>query len=168
MNQIFTGWRSIKIPILSLSLAVLACLPMTRQTIAAAVSPSPKQPLITTKIISADRPLTLAKRSEGKPSKSIDSPTSSLTQKSAVSIIANLPAANMLKAQGTATGRSLEIQEIRGSVMFKGRSAQIGDRLLAPGDEIITGPDSTARLAIDNNTGIVEVAEKTALTYSPA
>jgi hypothetical protein len=42
----------------------------------------------------------------------------------------------------------------------------VGDRLLAPGDEIITGPDSTARLAIDNNTGIVEVSENTAVRIS--
>lgn len=42
----------------------------------------------------------------------------------------------------------------------------MGDRLLANGDEIITGADSTARLAIDNNTGIVEVAEKTAVRIS--
>jgi hypothetical protein len=152
MNKIFSCWRSTKIPILSLSLAVLACLPLARQAIAAAVSPSPKQPSITTKIISADRPLA--------------SPTVAKTQKSAVSLTANLPPAKTLKAEGTATGRSLEIQEIRGSVMFKGRSAQIGDRLLAPGDEIITGPDSTARLAIDNHIGIVEVSEKTAVRIS--
>jgi hypothetical protein len=166
MHKIFSCWRSTKIPILSLSLAVLACLPLARQAIAAGISPSQKQPSITTKIISADRPLALAKRSEGKPSKSIDSPTPSLTQKSAVNIITNLPPAKTLKAEGTATGRSLEIQEIRGSVMFKGRSAQLGDRLLAPGDEIITGPNSTARLAIDNHIGIVEVAEKTAVRIS--
>ncbi len=62
--------------------------------------------------------------------------------------------------------RSLEIQEIRGIVTFKGRPAVVGDRLLANGDEIITGSNSKARLAIDNNIGIVEVAEKTAVRIS--
>ena len=149
MNNIFTCWRSTKVPILSLSLAVLACVPLTRQAIAAAVSAPPRQPSINTKIISADRPL--------------GSPTVAKTPKSFLSIAANLPPANTLQAQGTATARSLEITEIRGTVTFKGISAVVGDRLLAPGDEIITGPDSTARLAIDNNTGIVEVAEQTAV-----
>lgn len=152
MNNIFTCWRSTKVPILSLSLAVLACLPLTRQAIAAAVSAPPTQPSITTKIISPDRP--------------VGSPTVAKTQKSSLSIAANLPPAKTLEAQGTATGRSLEITQIRGTVTFKGISAQIGDRLLAPGDEIITGPDSTARLAIDNHTGIVEVAEQTAVRIS--
>lgn len=166
MNKIFTCWRSTKVPILSLSLAVLAFLPLARQATAVGSYPSPKQPSITTKIISADRPLALMKRSAAKPSNSIASPIASKTQKSSLSIAANLPPANTLKAQGTATGRSLEITEIRGTVTFKGRSAQLGDLLLAPGDEIITGPNSTARLAIDNNTGIVEVAEKTAVRIS--
>lgn len=152
MNNIFTCWRSTKVPILSLSLAVLACVPLTRQAIAAAVSAPPRQPSINTKIISADRPL--------------GSPTVAKTPKSFLSIAANLPPANTLQAQGTATARSLEITEIRGTVTFKGISAVVGDRLLAPGDEIITGPDSTARLAIDNNTGIVEVAEQTAVRIS--
>jgi hypothetical protein len=125
-----------------LSLAMLTCLALTRQAIAAAVSSSPKQPSITTKIISADRPISL------------------------LTMVANLPSVKTLKVQGTVTERSLEIQEIRGSVTFKGRSAQIGDRLLVPGDEIITGHNSTARLAIDNNIGIVEVAEQTAVRIS--
>ena len=120
MNQIFTGWRSTKVPILSLSLAVLACLPLARGAIA---SPS-------------------------------------------LTMLANLPLPKTLKVQGTASVRSLKITEIRGTVTFKGRSAQIGDQLLAPGDEIITGPDSTARLAIDNNIGILEVSEKTAVRIS--
>jgi hypothetical protein len=166
MNKIFSCWRSTKVPILSLSLAVCACLPLARQATATGSFPSPKQPSITTKIISADRPLALAKQSAAKPSNSIASPIASTTQKSSLSIAANLPPAKTLKAQGTATRRSLEITEIRGTVTFKGRSAQIGDQLLAPGDEIITGTDSTARLAIDNNIGIVEVSEKTAVRIS--
>lgn len=152
MKKIFTCWRSTKIPLLSLSLAVLACLPAFRGTIASPLSPSPKQPSNPTKIVSVDRPPAL--------------PTGSKSPKNPASAAANPSPAETINAQGTATGRSLEIREIRGTVTFKGRQAVVGDRLLAPGDEIITGPDSTARLAIDNNTGIVEMAEKTAVKIS--
>ena len=152
MNKIFTCWRSTKIPLLSLSLAVLACLPFGRSTIASPLSPSPKQPSNVTKIVSVDRPPAL--------------PTGSKSPKNLAYSAANPSPAETIKAQGTASGRSLEIREIRGTVTFKGRQAVVGDRLLVPGDEIITGPNSTARLAIDNNTGIVEVAEKTAVKIS--
>ena len=152
MNKIFTCWRSTKIPLLSLSLAVLACLPLGRGTIASPLSPSPKQPSNPTKIVSVDRPPAL--------------PTGSKSPKNPVTLAANPSPATTIKAQGTAAGRSLQIQEISGTVTFKGRPAVVGDRLIAPGDEIITGSDSTARLAIDNNTGIVEVAEKTAVKIS--
>ncbi|MEG3927718.1 MULTISPECIES: FecR domain-containing protein [unclassified Microcoleus] len=152
MNKIFTCGRSTKIPLLSLSLAVLASLSPFRGTIASPPSPSPKQPSNTTKIVSVDRPPALPIGSK--------SPTNPAT------LAANSSPAETIKAQGTATGRSLEIEEIRGTVSFKGRPAVVGDRLLAPGDEIITGPDSTARLGIDNNIGVVEVAEKTAVRIS--
>ena len=152
MNKIFTCWRSTKIPLISLSLAVLACLPLGRSTIASPLSPSPKQLSNVTKIVSVDRPPAL--------------PTGSNSPKNLASLAANPSPAETIKAQGTAAGRSLEIREIRGTVTFKGRQAVVGDRLLVPGDEIITGPNSTARLAIDNNTGIVEVAEKTAVKIS--
>lgn len=151
MNKIFTCWRSTKIPLISLSLAVLACLPFGRSTIASPLSPSPKQPSDVTKIVSVDRP---------------PAPTDSNSPENPASVAANPSPAETVNAQGTAASRSLEIREIRGTVTFKGRPAVAGDRLVAPGDEIITGPDSTARLAIDNNTGIVEVAEKTAVKIS--
>ncbi len=152
MNEIFTCWRSTKIPLISLSLAVLACLPFGRGTIASPLSPSPKQPSNVTKIVSVDRAPAL--------------PSGSKSPKNPVTVAANPSPAETIQAQGTAAGRSLEIREIRGTVTFKGRPAVVGDRLLAPGDEIITGPDSTARLAIDNNTGILEVAENTAVKIS--
>ena len=152
MNKIFTCWRSSKIPLLSLSLALLACLPAFRSTIASPLPPSAKQQSNPTKIVSVDRQPAL--------------PTGSKSPKNLQTVAANPSPVKALKAQGTAAGRSLEIKEIRGTVTFKGRPAVVGDRLLAPGDEIITGPDSTARLAIDNNTGIVEVAEKTAVKIS--
>lgn len=152
MNKIFTCWRSTQIPLLSLSLAVFACLPLGRGTIASPLSPSPKQPSNATKIVSVDRPPAL--------------PTSSKSPTNPAIAAANSSPAETINAQGTAGGRSLEIQEIRGTVSFKGRPAVAGNRLFAPGDEIITGPNSTARLAIDNNTGIVEVAEKTTVRIS--
>ncbi|MEG4986734.1 FecR family protein [Microcoleus sp. BR0-C5] len=152
MNKMFTCGRSTKIPLLSLSLAVLASLSPFRGTIASPLSPSPKQPSNATKIVSLARPPALAIASK--------SPTNPAT------VAANPSPADTINAQGTAAGRSLEIEEIRGTVSFKGRPAAVGDRLLAPGDEIITGPDSTARLGIDNNIGVVEVAEKTAVRIS--
>lgn len=152
MKKLFTCWRSTKIPLLSLSLAVVATLQPFRGTIASPISPSPKQPSKATNIVSVD----------GAPAL----PTDSKSPKNPASLAANPSPAETINAQGTATGRSIEIQEIRGTVTFKGRSAVVGDRLLAPGDEIITGPDSTARLAIDNNIGIVEVAEQTAVRIS--
>ncbi|MEG4501736.1 FecR family protein [Microcoleus sp. F10-C6] len=152
MNKVFTCGRSSKIPLLSLSLAVFACLPLGSGTIASPLSPSPKQQSNATKIVSVDRPPGLL--------------TGSKSPKNPATAAANPSPAETINAQGTATGRSLEIEEIRGTVSFKGRPAVVGDRLLAPGDEIITGPDSTARLAIDNDGGIVEVAEKTAVRIS--
>ncbi|MEG4808637.1 FecR family protein [Microcoleus sp. F8-D3] len=152
MNKIFSCWRSSKIPLLSLSLAVLASLSPFRGTIASPLSPSPTQPSNTTKIVSGARP----------PAQLIGSKS----PKNPATAAANLSPAETINARETAAGRSLEIEEIRGTVSFKGRSAVVGDRLLAPGDEIITGPDSTARLAIDNNTGTVEVAEKTTVRIS--
>ncbi|MBE9096255.1 FecR domain-containing protein [Tychonema sp. LEGE 07203] len=152
MKKIFTCWRSTKIGIGSLSLAVLACLPALGGAIASPLSPSPKQQSNLTKIVSAPRP----------PTKPIDSKY----RKNPAGSAANPSPAATTNARGTAAGRSLEIKEIRGSVSFKGRPAVAGDRLQAPGDEIITGANSTARIAIDNNTGIVEVAEKTAVRIS--
>ncbi|MEG4087096.1 FecR domain-containing protein [Microcoleus sp. POL10_C6] len=152
MNKIFTCGRSTQIPLLSLSLAVFACLPLGRATIASPLSPSPKQPSNPTKIVSVDRQPAL--------------PTASKSPTNPTTVAANPSPAETINAQGTTTGRSLEIEEIRGTVSFKGRPAVVGDRLLAPGDEIITGPDSTARLGIDNNIGTVEVGEKTAVRIS--
>ncbi|MEG4088032.1 FecR family protein [Microcoleus sp. Pol12B4] len=152
MNKVFTCGRSTQIPLLSLSLAVFACLPVGRATIASPLSPSPTQPSNATKIISVDRPLAL--------------PTDSNSPKNPATVAANSSPAETINAQATTGARSLEIEEIRGTVSFKGRPAVVGDRLLAPGDEIITGPNSTARLGIDNNVGTVEVGEKTAVRIS--
>lgn len=71
--------------------------------------------------------------------------------------------ATTINAQGAVAGRSLEIQEIRGSATLKGKPVAIGDRLWATGDEIITGDNSQVRLVLDNYLGVIEVSENTAL-----
>ncbi|MBE9183911.1 FecR domain-containing protein [Microcoleus sp. LEGE 07076] len=152
MKKMFPCWRSTKIGFRSLSLAVLGCLPAFSGTIASPLSPSPKQQSNPTKIVSVDRPPT--------------KPTDSKYPDFSAGRAANPSPAATTNAQGTAAGRSLEIKEIRGTVSFKGRPAVAGDRLQAPGDEIITGANSTARLAIENNGGIVEVDENTAVRIS--
>ncbi|MEG3939086.1 FecR family protein [Microcoleus sp. S36b_A3] len=152
MKKIFTCWRSSKIPLRSLSLAVLACLPAWSGAIASPISPSLKQQSNFTKIVSDPRP----------PAKPSDSKYPENPAESG----ANPSPAATTNAQGTAARRSLQITEIRGTVSFKGRPAVAGDRLTEPGDEIITGADSTARIAIDNNGGIVEVAQNTAVRIS--
>ncbi|MCU0542363.1 MAG: FecR family protein [Oscillatoriaceae cyanobacterium Prado104] len=151
MNKIFTCPKAVKIALLSLSLAAVSCLSVGRAAaIANPVSAAPKQQSNSSKMF--DRPETSA--------------IASNLQKTALKTAANFPETERLKAQGPAAGRSLEVQEIRGTVIFKGRQAQTGDRLVAPGDEIVTGPGSTVRLAIDNNIGFVEVAENTAVRIS--
>jgi hypothetical protein len=152
MNKIFTCWRSTKIPILSLPLAVIVGLLPIRQAAASAVSASSKQPSGNSKIFAGIyRPQT--------------PPTVSASPVSGLSAEANPPSVETLEAQSIAGARSVEVIEIRGKVTFKGRPAQIGDRL-TEGDEIVTDPDSRARLAIDNNIGQVEVAENTAVRIS--
>lgn len=141
MNKIFTCPRAVKIALASLSLAAVSFFSSSDRAIANPVPAAPNEPSNNTKIL--DR-----------------------TAASPIEPTANLMALESRKAQGSAAGRSLEVQEIRGTVIFKGRQAQTGDRLVAPGDEIVTGPGSTVRLAIDNNIGIVEVAEKTAVRIS--
>ncbi len=61
------------------------------------------------------------------------------------------------------TQRALTLQEIHGKVTYKGgqtRSAQVGDRLVK-GQGITTGKKSSAIIAMDNQIGIVKVAENT-------
>lgn len=76
-------------------------------------------------------------------------------------IIADSTSGNTIIAQGTAAGRGLRVEELKGTVTINGRPAQVGDRLTAEGDELVTGKNSTARLRIDSYIGVVEVAERT-------
>ncbi|MGL5065519.1 MAG: FecR family protein [Microcoleus sp.] len=149
MNKFFTCQRASKKLLLSLSLAALSCLSLGR-AIANPIPNSLKQPSNSSKMF--DRPAAGS--------------IASNSQKLAIAKATDFSPGQRIHAQGTAAGRSLEVQEIRGTVIFKGRQAQTGDRLVAAGDEIVTGPNSTVRLAIDNYIGIVEVAEKTAVRIS--
>ena len=61
--------------------------------------------------------------------------------------------------------RSLEVQEAQGNVVFKGsqtRRARVGDRLVT-GQGLTTGKRSSAILAIDQQIGLIKVAENTDL-----
>lgn len=59
------------------------------------------------------------------------------------------------------TMRSLTIEEIKGTVLLNGRQARVGDQLTSSEDVIVTGKDSTARLRIDSQVGVVELAPQT-------
>ncbi|OCR01866.1 hypothetical protein BCD67_05055 [Oscillatoriales cyanobacterium USR001] len=52
---------------------------------------------------------------------------------------------------------------MRGNVTIKGQSLKVGDRKSVSDNEIVTGNNSTATLEIDNYTGIIELAENTAV-----
>ncbi len=59
--------------------------------------------------------------------------------------------------------RSLTLEAINGDVLFNGRPARIGDQLTSKDDIITTGDRSTARLRIDTQIGLVELASNTTL-----
>ncbi|HLO48793.1 MAG TPA: hypothetical protein VK211_10305 [Kamptonema sp.] len=140
MNKILTYLCSSRSNILRLSLTVLAALSLTPRTLAGPVSPSHKQLVNGSKFLVAKLP----------------------TPRSITSNSSNSTLVDIIKAQG-ASERSLSIQELRGTATIGGRSAKVGDRLLVSGDELVTGNDSIVTLVIDNNSGIVEVAENTAV-----
>ena len=81
--------------------------------------------------------------------------------------VAVLPAAasNIKNQARTCQQRALKLQEVQGKVIYKGgstRSAQVGDRLVM-GQGIVTGSRSSAIIAMDNQIGIIKVAENTDL-----
>ena len=63
--------------------------------------------------------------------------------------------------------RWLEVRQVTNAVTFihdsTHRAAQVGDRLQAVGDSIITGKLSSAILFVDTDAGVVELAEQTTL-----
>jgi FecR protein len=61
------------------------------------------------------------------------------------------------------SSRWIQVTQIRGSVIYQGRSARVGDRLTAPGQQISTGKDSSAVLTVDSGIATINVAENTAV-----
>jgi FecR protein len=63
--------------------------------------------------------------------------------------------------------RWLEVQQLQGTVTYRrgqaSRPAQVQTRLETVGDAIITGPRSSATLAVDTGVGTINVAESTTL-----
>lgn len=140
MNKLLTYWRLSRSEILTLSLAVLAALSIMPEAIASPVSSSPKQLLNASKFLAPQIPI----------------------PRSIVSNFSNSTPVDIIIGQG-ASERSLSIQELRGTATIGGRAAKVGDRLSVSDDELVTGNDSIVTLVIDNNSGIVEVAENTAV-----
>lgn len=57
--------------------------------------------------------------------------------------------------------RFVEVRQIRGTVTYQGRPARVGDRLTSPGQQISTGRQSSAVLAVDSAIATINVAELT-------
>lgn len=57
--------------------------------------------------------------------------------------------------------RWVEVRQIRGTVTYQGRPARVGDRLTSPGQQISTGKQSSAVLAVDSGIATINVAEFT-------
>ena len=57
--------------------------------------------------------------------------------------------------------RFVEVRQIRGTVTYQGRPARVGDRLISPGQQISTGRQSSAVLAVDSGIATINVAELT-------
>lgn len=57
--------------------------------------------------------------------------------------------------------RFVEVRQISGSVTYQGRAARVGDRLTRSGQQISTGRQSSAVLAVDSGIARINVAELT-------
>ena len=57
--------------------------------------------------------------------------------------------------------RFVEVRQIRGTVTYQGRPARVGDRLTRSGQQISTGRQSSAVLAVDSGIARINVAELT-------
>lgn len=55
--------------------------------------------------------------------------------------------------------RWVEVRQIRGTVTYQGRPAKVGDRLTTVGQQISTGKQSSALLAVDSGIATISVAE---------
>jgi FecR protein len=61
------------------------------------------------------------------------------------------------------SSRWVEVRQIRGTVIYQGRPAKVGDRLRVSGEQITTGRGSSAVLAVDSGIATINVAENTTL-----
>ncbi|MGL5059560.1 MAG: FecR family protein [Microcoleus sp.] len=57
--------------------------------------------------------------------------------------------------------RWVEVRQTRGTVTYQGRPAKVGDRLTAAGQQISTGKQSSAVLAVDTGIATISLAELT-------
>ena len=57
--------------------------------------------------------------------------------------------------------RWVEVRQVRGSVTYQGRPAKVGDRLTTAGQQISTGKESSAVLAVDTGIATINLAELT-------
>jgi hypothetical protein len=55
--------------------------------------------------------------------------------------------------------RWVEVRQIKGTVTYQGRPAKVGDRLTTAGQQISTGKDSSAVLAVDSGIATISLAE---------
>jgi hypothetical protein len=55
--------------------------------------------------------------------------------------------------------RWVEVRQMRGTVTYQGRPARVGDRLTTAGQQISTGKNSSAVLAVDTGIATISVAE---------
>ncbi len=55
--------------------------------------------------------------------------------------------------------RWVEVRQIRGTVTYQGRPAKVGDRLTTAGQQISTGKQSSALLAVDTGIATISLAE---------
>lgn len=97
---------------------------------------------------------------------SLTAPSYANSQKTTVQpssnrITNNLPLDSLRAQLPPPEVRSLEVQKIQGTVIFNGRAAQLGDRLVQVGDEIETGSHSKVRLRINDYIGSIELSENT-------
>lgn len=86
---------------------------------------------------------------------------------SGAAIAGSMTALAQLRSLPVRVDRWLAVEQLTGQVTYSRRGqaqpARVGDRLQQVGDSIVTLARSTATLAIDENVGLINVAEKTAL-----
>lgn len=72
----------------------------------------------------------------------------------------------LLAQLASSDDRWIEIRRITGNALLRGQPAQVGDRLRSVGDRLITGPESSVTLVVDDGIGVIEVSENTELQVS--